>query len=76
MKDKEARRVLKMVAENLGLVCDLDGYISTTTGINSTFLYQASQLLAKLGNVSIKDCPKCQHPVLAKEITWSKDNST
>ncbi len=29
-----------------------------------------------LSGLSVKDCPKCKHPVLAQHKDWSKDNST
>lgn len=62
MKDKVARENIQRIADEVGLNIHQLKWASKATN----FLHRANALLDKFECISIKDCPKCKHPVLAK----------
>lgn len=65
MKDKEARKMIKRIAQNIGVGAEFKGEDPRFQG-GGNFLHRAESLLGELRDISIKDCPVCKHPVMAK----------
>ncbi len=74
MKDKEAREIMKEGFRCLGVEVFFEyGYVGHSDDLVKE---KTKEMINELGEVSIKDCPKCKHPVMASNCEVMVDDGS